>query len=86
MLIQLFATFDQHRQDHEVQILVFLEFTPKLELDFIFEFQELHSNHLLEEKLFAIFHQLAGLIPFTFYSLIEKMQYLLSHLQNQIRE
>ena len=86
MLIQFSTALDQHGQDHEVQILVFSEFTPKLELDFIFEFQELHSNHLLEEKLFAIFHQLAGLIPFTFYSLIEKMQYLLSHLQNQIRE
>jgi len=77
---------DQHEQDHEVLILVSLEFTPKLELDFIFEFQELHSNHLQGGKLFATFHQLAGLIPFTFYSLIEKMQYLLSHLQNQIRE
>jgi len=77
LLIQFSTAFDQHGQDHEVQILVFLEFTPKLELDFIFESQELHSNHSQEGKLFATFHQLAGLIPFTFYSLIEKMQYLL---------
>ena len=67
-LIQFFVALDQHGQDHEVQILVFSEFTPKLELDFIFEFQELHSNHLQEGKLFATFHQLIDLLPFIFYS------------------
>ena len=77
MLIQFFAAFDQHGQDHEVRILVFSEFTQKLEMDLIFEFEELHSNYLKEGKLFATFHHLVGLIPIIFYSLIEKMQYLL---------
>ena len=38
------------------------------EMDFIFEFVELGSNHLLEEKLFSTFNQLVGLLPFIFYS------------------
>jgi len=38
-------------------------------MDFIFEFVELGSNHLLEEKLFPTFHQLVGLLlMFIFYS------------------
>jgi hypothetical protein len=38
-------------------------------MDFIFEFVELGSNHLLEEKLFPTFHQLVGLLLiFIFYS------------------
>ena len=100
MLIQFFAALDQHGQDHEVQILVFLEFTPKLELDFIFESQELHSNHSQEGKLFATFHQLVGLLlMFIFYtfknsssfiwsSSLKKTEYLCMdlHPQNEQRK
>jgi hypothetical protein len=41
-------------------------------MDFIFEFVELGSNHLLEEKLFPTFHQLVSLHSFIFYSGIAK--------------
>jgi hypothetical protein len=63
-----FVALDQHEQDHEVLILVSLEFTPKQELDFIFEYEELHSNHSKEGKLFATFHHQSSLLPFIFYS------------------